>query len=634
MTKGKYIILVLILAVIVSVLVLAHTNVIIPVPNGWQGFAWAGQNDNWQPYKLEDTLYIKLEHGDSGATRASKQIQHGSQKTISKIRFFADDDGGNRIYDFYVYNEEEEFKIVDDFLLRRENADKCGYDGCKECRRECMWEFDVDVSDYLTGVKVVEVSGSGHYPDYFGLFYYPLELKCENDEECGKDYCENWENYCYEEDVYKRRTCHDFYCECGSCNEDIYEEEVKVEDCGEDICGEWSENYCKDGDVYRKRMCGVNGCLEGECVSSVYLEEELVEECECGCSEGECLDCEIECYKDEDCGQDGCSGGGNYCCDNEVCQDFIRFTCHNPGTVESYCSSLIYPIILENCTKQGKICENGFCVEKPECEDTCQSLGKECGIWMICGEETICGLCDVGFECVNGKCVKEPVECENDKDCDDENICTNDICNLENVCEYNYNTKPCDDGFFCSVNDICFEGNCSGELRDCSIYNILPINTCNNNPDNNDFTFDFRNAFISSCDEVNDSCTLGNETITHTLTIGKCGVECIEDSDCEEDEECNNYKCEKEDDKDKKKLRINYCGDGYCDISIGEDEYTCPEDCEIEFQVLSYGTTEPEEEEGIVELKTKEVSNAWVWVLFLLILFVILLIIIVYLLRR
>jgi len=106
----------------------------------------------------------------------------------------------------------------------------------------------------------------------------------------------------------------------------------------------------------------------------------------------------------------------------------------------------------------------------------------------------------------------------------------------------------CDDGLYCTNPDTCTAGVCGGSARDCSANNLPEIATCNNNPDNNPFTFDYASAFTSTCDEVNDKCTTGSQTLTHScadadsidnypiIPVGNgartCTAKCDQNSDC------------------------------------------------------------------------------------------------------
>lgn len=59
-----------------------------------------------------------------------------------------------------------------------------------------------------------------------------------------------------------------------------------------------------------------------------------------------------------------------------------------------------------------------------------------------------------------------PAGCKDDGDCDDENPCTDDVCNME-VCEHTNNTVSCDDGDMCTTGDACSGGSCSGNPVTC-----------------------------------------------------------------------------------------------------------------------------------------------------------------------
>ena len=62
-----------------------------------------------------------------------------------------------------------------------------------------------------------------------------------------------------------------------------------------------------------------------------------------------------------------------------------------------------------NCDPSTELCSNGQCVSKFGCQDTCSTLGYECGNWTICGIDNVpCGpnngQCDYGFQCNSGQC--------------------------------------------------------------------------------------------------------------------------------------------------------------------------------------------------------------------------------------
>ncbi len=56
--------------------------------------------------------------------------------------------------------------------------------------------------------------------------------------------------------------------------------------------------------------------------------------------------------------------------------------------------------------------------------------------------------------------------CLGPADCDDDNLCTDDLCDACGVCSNLDNTAPCDDGDVCTMIDMCSYGICSGVAMD------------------------------------------------------------------------------------------------------------------------------------------------------------------------
>ncbi|MEM7826921.1 MAG: hypothetical protein QXQ40_01710 [Candidatus Aenigmatarchaeota archaeon] len=114
--------------------------------------------------------------------------------------------------------------------------------------------------------------------------------------------------------------------------------------------------------------------------------------------------------------------------------------------------------------------------------------------------------------------------------------CAYDVIETRWIDTSNTRNKPdgtaCDDGLYCTVNDACTSGTCGGVARDCSSFNLPKIETCDNNPDNNPFTWDYFPGFTSVCDESLDKCTIGTLNITHTCSKQRCNATCEVDSDC------------------------------------------------------------------------------------------------------
>ena len=127
------------------------------------------------------------------------------------------------------------------------------------------------------------------------------------------------------------------------------------------------------------------------------------------------------------------------------------------------------------------------------------------------------------------------MECVTNADCNDNNSCTADSCNLaSNLCVHVPlpNGTSCDDGLYCTVSDQCLDGICvAGAIRDCSASG----DQCN----------------TGVCDEANDRCvaqplpdgTPCNDGLFCTLTdecdAGRClgtGETCPDDdNECTDD---------------------------------------------------------------------------------------------------
>jgi len=93
--------------------------------------------------------------------------------------------------------------------------------------------------------------------------------------------------------------------------------------------------------------------------------------------------------------------------------------------------------------------------------------------------------------------------------------------------------SDCDDGLYCSGTETCSNGTCvSGTKVDCSGNNIPGVDTCGYEIEGNPFTIDFRTIFTSQCNEEIDSCTIGDDTVNSSCSVGECGAECDTNTLC------------------------------------------------------------------------------------------------------
>ncbi len=163
----------------------------------------------------------------------------------------------------------------------------------------------------------------------------------------------------------------------------------------------------------------------------------------------------------------------------------------------------------------GALCRatNGVC-DTPE---NCNGTSATCPADGFLGTGTLCradaGECDEAENCTG-----------NDNDCPadggsapgtpcstDDNVCTDDECDGNGNCDHIDNTDPCNDGLFCTENDVCAGGECGGTNIDCA--------------DQIDCTDDTCDEANNECDNTpnNGECEDGNNCTTDVCSIAEGG---------------------------------------------------------------------------------------------------------------
>ncbi len=235
----------------------------------------------------------------------------------------------------------------------------------------------------------------------------------------------------------------------------------------EDVCFDAVDNDC-DGDV--DEDCPE--CPEGATAP-------------CGIDMGECSPGVQTC-------RDGvwsvCEGGvqptGEVCngldddCDGETDEDPERI-CRDESVcngsemcVEGQCEAG-EPI---DCSNLDDVCTIGECNDKDgQCRVVFRENGTPCDDGNFC---TVAGTCQAGV------CESEARDCGGETDQCNLGVCdeATDACIKQPVSD----GTGCDDGAYCTINDVCSAGTCGGATRDCSSL----TNQCN----------------VGSCDETADSC--------------------------------------------------------------------------------------------------------------------------------
>ncbi len=107
-----------------------------------------------------------------------------------------------------------------------------------------------------------------------------------------------------------------------------------------------------------------------------------------------------------------------------------------------------------------------LCDDDNDCtEDGCDGPDGCTHVALSEGECVDGDVCTVGDHCEAGICVGSPVAC------DDDNPCTDDVCDGLGGCEFITNAADCDDGDPCTVADQCEDTACTGVAINCDCLN-------------------------------------------------------------------------------------------------------------------------------------------------------------------
>ena len=354
-------------------------------------------------------------------------------------------------------------------------------------------------------------------------------------------------------------------------------------------------NACTDGDVCSGGACGGttvscddgNPCTNDSCKPAVGCQHvNKTDPCDDGhaCTGGDvcaggvcggtpipgCIECDQDnpCDDGNDCTTDSCLGGacvfediadpcddGNACTTGDVCDAGVCVAgpppdCDddNPCTDDS-CNPSSGCVHVDNVAacNDGNVCTTndacsaGACVggTPPVCNDGNVCTTDTCDPLLGCvftDNNALCddgNACTTGDTCVAGACVGGPP-----LDCNDDNSCTDDLCDPLTSCAYADNSAPCDDGNACTTNDVCAGGTCGGAPLNCDDGNVCTDDSCNpasgcEYADNAD-----------PCDD-NHPCTDGDVCaggVCAGTPIPDC-IECGFSSPCDDGNGCTDDSC-------------------------------------------------------------------------------------------
>jgi hypothetical protein len=330
--------------------------------------------------------------------------------------------------------------------------------------------------------------------------------------------------------------------------------------CDNGVCISGPGVICDDGNSCTDDSCGGDGiCLYTD---NDQLTCDDGNDCTLGdhCQEGVCSNNGLaDCDDDNVCTTDGCDPG-------QGCIHLLNQAPCSDGDI---------------CTTADK-CNLGACSGGPDlaCSDGNPCTDDSCAPDNGCQFLPNSAACDDGNACtVDEGCVSGSCKPGGMKDCNDGNPCTNDSCDVIDGCVYSFNTAPCDDEDECTVGEKCELGVCTGDIPpNCNDGDICTDDVCvpgagcvhthNNAPcsDGNACTDGDVCALgvctpggALECDDVNVCTTDSCEPVTGC-------VQTPVDGSCEDGDQCTEN---------------DYCVEGEChagDAAICDDSNVCTDD--------------------------------------------------------
>jgi hypothetical protein len=195
------------------------------------------------------------------------------------------------------------------------------------------------------------------------------------------------------------------------------------------------------------------------------------------------------------------------------------------------------------------------CTEDADCDEGEVCVDSMCVVDLECTEDADC---DEGEICVDNECVVD-LECTEDADCDEGEVCVDNECVVEVGCTED---ADCDEGEIC-VNNMCVIALECTEDADCDEGEICVDNMC---------VVDLECTEDADCDE-------GEVCVDNMCVVD---LECTEDADCDEGEACVDNECvavvdpcEGVDCNDNNDCTADSCVDGDCINEPVEDGAMC-----------------------------------------------------------
>jgi len=311
--------------------------------------------------------------------------------------------------------------------------------------------------------------------------------------------------------------------------------------------------FCYDGDVYktyRSYVCNNPGTPNSSC--STDNENRLLTNCTSNqtCSGGSCIDLEIACSSNAECGTNGYIGNP-FCRDGDVYKTFRTYICTNPGTPSSSCSNTTEDRLQTNCSS-SQTCSNGQCedvdiacscnadcgtngfIGNPFCQNgdvyrtyrtyVCNNPGTPSSSCSTNTENRLATNCSSTQTCSNGQCEDVDIACDSNADCGTNGYIGNPFCKNGDVYK-TYRTYICNNAG--TVNSNCSSSTEDRLTTECSSNQQCSNGSCQTTCTDHNYRSCVGNSlyWFDSCgnqDELIEYCQYGcqnSSCIQQTLSV-------------------------------------------------------------------------------------------------------------------
>ena len=161
--------------------------------------------------------------------------------------------------------------------------------------------------------------------------------------------------------------------------------------------------FCQSGNVYQNYItytCNNPGTANSSCSNNTTAQLKTTCTGNQTCSNGSCVNQNITCSSNTDCGSNAYTGS-LFCQGNNVYQNYITYTCNNPGTANSSCSNNTAAQLKTTCTG-NQTCNNGSCGTSCATHSYQQCQGNNLYWYNSCGQQEDSQYCPNG--CSNNQC--------------------------------------------------------------------------------------------------------------------------------------------------------------------------------------------------------------------------------------